>query len=408
MKQTIKKIYLVTVREYLRVVKNPTFWLSILLMIGLIGGISLISVYTGQESEKVFTKDLESVKEILICDEASAVSNLPPSPALVKIEDKDAGIEKVRAGESEVLIVYPADFFATKKVEIYAKYSGIFANESYNAIAESLVKQSILMELSSADKVSVFNATLKFKVTTFKDGEQIDISLEDFISPIISLFAYFTLTSFATTYLLQSVSEEKENRMIEIVLSALKPYELIVGKILGQVLVIFTQVIFLSGVSLIIFKISQVALPFDIGDIKLDFSQLAVSMGYMLFGFLFLAGMMVTTAAAMPKYRDAQQFSSFFIILSIFPIYFMMLIFADPNGTLARVLSYTPFTAPLVLTLRNSIGELSFLEKIISFPVLILHTSLSFWVASKVFEVGSLEYSQRISFKRLLKFFFKR
>jgi ABC-2 type transport system permease protein len=206
-----------------------------------------------------------------------------------------------------------------------------------------------------------------------------------------------------------SVSEEKENRVIEIVLSTIKSKSLIFGKIIGQVAIVVTQVLFLLLLSLLVLLIFKDSIPIqiDLGDITITLGQILLAGFYAFLSFFILACTMVGVGAAMPNYKDAQSFSSIFIFLSIIPIYFVTTIIADPTGTVARVLSYLPFTNGIVLLFRSTLGALTPFEIILSGAVLILYAVIAVFVAFRLFEIGSLEYSRKITLKEF-KGIFKR
>jgi ABC-2 type transport system permease protein len=105
----------------------------------------------------------------------------------------------------------------------------------------------------------------------------------------------------------------------------------------------------------------------------------------------------------MPTYREAQQFSAIFIILSILPIYVASALVAEPAGLLARVFSYFPFTAPLVLLFRSSIDALPGWEVGVGMTVMLLYICAGLLFAFKLFELGSLELTKKISLSSILR-----
>src|SRR6185369_7067733 len=119
-------------------------------------------------------------------------------------------------------------------------------NGRYDGQATEWIKASILTNLPT-DLQTAYNAKFSTQTKAFDtQGQEVDTSGAKLVVPIASIAIYMLLTSFATSYLLMSVSEEKENRVMEIVLSNLKPKELITGKILGQIGVVITQVLILG------------------------------------------------------------------------------------------------------------------------------------------------------------------
>lgn len=193
--------------------------------------------------------------------------------------------------------------------------------------------------------------------------------------------------------------------MIETILSIVKPRQLIWGKLVGLTGVSLTSLFALGALMTGIVVVSTNIFPITIDWSAVDVTvgQILLSIFYTIGGFLFLSSIMVGVGAAMPKYRDAQQFSSVFIILSIIPVYFASFLLAEPSGTLSRIVSFTPFTAPLILIFRSSIGALTIWESVAGVVVVALYVMIGFYFAFKLFEVGSLEVNKKISFKFLLQ-----
>jgi ABC-2 type transport system permease protein len=329
---------------------------------------------------------------------------------IVFIDEIDIGKTLLIDKSFDVLVELPENLLDSKKVNIYALNEGIIEISMYEQIVSSILRSTALAQINNPLNLLILTDQIGVNTNIYTDNEFKANTWTQFIIPVASIILYFIFTSFATANLLLSVSEEKENRMIEIVLSSIKPKELILGKILGILSAVFTQIFVLFGLILLIFVLTQnsINLPFALSDIKIDPFQVILSLIYLILGFLFLANIMVACGASMPTYRDASNFSSIFIMLSIFPIYFFPLIITEPNGTIALITSYFPFTAPMILMLRNALDTLPFHEIILSIASLILFIYLSFKLAYKLFEFGAMEYSNKISFKKFFQNLFKR
>jgi ABC-2 type transport system permease protein len=177
------------------------------------------------------------------------------------------------------------------------------------------------------------------------------------------------------------------------------------GKVIGQVGAIFTQIFLLVSMAGLVIRFTSDSLPFSLANVSIEPTQIILAIVYLIFGFLILAFTMVGVGAAMPTYREASSFSSVFILLSIFPMYFFMMVLAEPTGLLSIVTSYFPYTAPMVLLLRNSLNALSPVEIAISIVTLIIDIFVIAFLSYRLFEFGALEYNQKISFKSFVNTF---
>lgn len=413
----MKKSLIVGKREFVKVIRKPSFWISTLFLPIFLVVITLISGYSSMQLEEKLKSESESASKILVIDETNYINNVIYSDKIVRSTDLDGAIAEVVAGTADALIYYPQDLVTSKEIQIYSQDKGFFLNETYNNISLEFLKQSILLDLADEKKIEIYNSEITYEVKTYKEGVEINFSISDLLVPGISLVVYFMLTTFAVNYLLMSVSEEKENRVMEIVLSAISPKDLILGKLIGLIGIIFTQVILLTLLSIIGLIFTSTILSGQgsaISDLTSSLGNLNISgielLGQILLGIIFtftgffiLACTMVGVGAASPTYKEAQSLSSIFVIASIFPIYFITIIISDPSGTLAQIFSFIPFTASFVLLFRNALGALSLPEILLGITILVLYCIVFVVIAFKLFEYGALEYNRKISFKDFIR-----
>ena len=430
MKLKNNKVFIVARREYTKVVRKPSFWISTLFFPVFIVVIMLITGFSSMQFEKNLKNGTENAKEIIIVDKTNLIDRSKLEGSIFKFsDDVETGKVKVLSGQIDALIYYPEDFITSKRVEIYEEDKGLFLQSRFNDFAQNLIKDSIISQISQEQR-ELYTSSFNFQVKTYSNGAEVKIGIKDLIVPAASVLVYFVLTTFGVSYLLLSVSEEKENRAMEIVLSTISPKQLISGKILGLIGVVITQVILLILLSIVavyltggilssIFSSADVgasaasASNFSINLADTEFSipqlvgQIVLGVIYTFIGFFILACTMIGVGAASPSYKEAQSLSSIFIIISIMPVYFISIILSDPSGTLAKVFSYIPFTASFILLFRNALGGLSIGEVVFSIGVLLVYCYIFVILAFKLFEFGSLEYSKRISLVDFFKTFKK-
>lgn len=398
------KVLIVATREYLKVVRKLSFWLTTLFFPVFIAVIMVISGVSAQQSEARIKELIENAKGVFVLDESGIINENLIVPPYVLTSDYDSSLIKVKNNEADALIVIPESFTKDKKIELFVKDEGILSAERFNAVAESLVKVSILSLVDDPTKIEIYNSAFNYKVVSYKDGIEVSTGIEAMIVPGIAAIIYFVLTSFAASYMLLSVSEEKENRVIETVLTTIRSRDLILGKILGQMGIVVSQLFVLVGLSIgaILIINPNIVASLNLGMIVVTPVQVLLAIMYTFLGFLFLSTIMVGVGASMPTYKEASSLSSVFIILSILPVYFAGIVIADPNGPLSILFSYFPFTSALLLLFRSSLGVMGSVEILMSFLILAFYIFIAMWLALKLFEFGSLEYSNKISLKGFL------
>jgi ABC-2 type transport system permease protein len=396
---------IVATREYLKVVRKKSFWLMVLLLPIFYIAVSVISGMSGESVQKKITEQAKAAARIIIVDQGNFISDANIVKPIERSNDAASASQAVRAGQADAAFIYPADLNTSFKIIAYIKDDGIIARGRFDQLAVNLIKQSILEKVGNPEQIALYNAPLTLNKTVYADGKAIVTSIEAFILPILAVVVFFLLTITSSSYMLMSVSEEKENRMIETILSIVTPRQLIWGKLIAMVGLAFTQLIVLAAFGVVAYQVSTNVLPIDINWslVHLDAWQVLLTAFFISAGFVFMASLMVGIGAAMPTYRDAQQASPLFIITSILPVYFAMVLIAEPSGLIARITSYFPFMSPLVLTFRASINALPVWEQLLGIAVTLVYVALGLYLAFKLFEIGSLETGRKVSLKSAFK-----
>lgn len=393
------KTFLIAKREYIKIVKKPSFWILLFIIpIFYVILMAIMGVSTKSVEDKI-AQEAKEAKQVFIIDEAGLINDDIIAGGFTRVDNQKDAVDQVQNGEADAVFVYPENIVQSQEIKLFIKETSLVSRGRFDDTARWLLNQSLLQEFGNEEMIVLFNTDLTLTKTLYKDGEEVDQRFEVFIIPIVSILVYFLLTFLSASYMLSSVSEEKENRMIETVLSTISPRELIWGKIIGLTCVAFTQLIALGALGATAVLVSQnvFTIAIDWSAVHVSVWQVFLAVFYILTGFLFLSSIMVGLGAAMPRYRDAQQLSGIFILLTVFPIYFAQILIADPTGIVAQITSFTPFTSPLILLFRGSLDALPFWESIIGMIVAAAYVGLGFFVAFKLFELGSLELSKKIS-----------
>lgn len=413
-KARVKKNLLSIIKfEYLRTVKRPAFWFSTFLVPLIMMVVVGITAYSNIQAEKKSKEVAQDKEKIVVVDEAGIISDKFELP-IVGVEDLDKEIEQVKKGELDLIVYVPEDFAATKQYSIYAADKGIISNGSYKNVASYFINSSIIDGVENPSIKSLINAKLNVQEKFFdKDGKEIVSGFHIFVLPIISFLIFFLSVFIGAQYLLQSVSEEKENRMIETLLAIVDARDLIWGKIAGLSLVILTQMgVWMAGAVSAFFIGNQtlsILEMVDMGLVKqsITFGAVGILLCLVLCGFLLYSAIMVGVGSVATSQKDSQSLSAVFIIMAVLPMYFIPVLISDPNGVIAKIFSYFPSTSAFTLALRNSLGVLGAGEIVLGLILNFIYVVIAFWVAVKMFRLGILMYSRRPSIKEVAMVFFK-
>jgi len=402
-------IYLIAQREYIRTVRKPIFWISTLLLPTFIILVSFVSGYSADQAEKSIQEEAQNAQSILLYDPLTFIPEAFVIDPLEKVQDIDEAKSRIIDGSADALFIIPEDITTTKKVEVYTQDTGVMSLGKFDPVVQSLIGASVASQLDPQLQ-PLIGGGVTIESTYYKNGDRTEISLEKYVIPLAAFALYFLLVFMANNFLLTSVSEEKENRMIEIMFSIVERKSLIWGKIVGITLIAFTQIaVLVSATALIIyFSTSNFDIPIDLTKIVFDPVNISLYLFYILSGFLIIASVMVGVGSVMPTYKEAQSFSSIFIIASIFPMYFFSILLQEPTGTISQIVSYFPLTAPMVLAARLTLDALTATEIVVSSALVILYVIGGFYVAFKLFELGSLEYNNKVSFDSIKEYLIKK
>lgn len=223
------------------------------------------------------------------------------------------------------------------------------------------------------------------------------------------VFILYMTVIFYGQVILRGVIEEKSSRVVEIVLSSLKPFQLMAGKILGIAAVGFTQYAIWALFGLAASRYSKRLISglfpgagaFEMSTIPVYifiYFIIFFILGYFLYGTIFAAiGSMVNSE------KEAQNLVMPVTFLIIIPLLFITLILRSPNSSVSVVLSLIPFFAPILMFLRVCILLPPFPQVAASLILLVLVTVLMVWLTSKIYRVGILMYGKRPNIAEIVK-----
>jgi ABC-2 type transport system permease protein len=235
-------------------------------------------------------------------------------------------------------------------------------------------------------------------ITLTEAGETKTQSGLQIIVPAAFFFLIWTSVMYGGQYLLMSTIEEKSSRVMEVVLSAISPLQLLIGKIIGQGGVGLTILVIYLAVGM--FAAGQFEVLDQIPRDKLPWLVL-----YFLMAYFFFAGLMAAVGSAVTEIREAQTLMGPIMTLLMIPLILWIFILEDPNSTFAVAVSFIPPVTPFVMTLRMSqIGQdIPMWEVIATTIVGFAGVVVVVWAAAKIFRVGVLMYGKPPTLLTLVK-----
>ena len=383
--------------EFIRQIKKPSFWATILLIPLMVVGMFVISMLTSKNNHTEVK--LNEDTKVAITDEAGVMPK--ESPMLVKYSEEE-GKQKVVSGETDLFFYIPADFKDTKKVSFYHVSEGLELFNMDGQAIKGILNQSVSPKFKDLDVLALTgNFEIKDNKLT-KTGEESN-ALGKAIVPGVVLVLFFFLVTLFGGRMLMTVVEEKENRISEMILTSVSTKHLIVGKILSMMLLGIIQMLALIIpviAALIIYKDNEMVSTI-LSSIELNPVTIISDLLLFVFSVFFATGCLTYIGTITPTAKDASQFIGPVIIGVVFPLYFMSAFMATEPGGFVYFLTYFPLTAPTAMMLRSVFGTLTTPEFIIGLIEIAILSVIVIRITVKSFQRNAINFS--MAMPKLLK-----
>ncbi len=388
--------------EVVRTLKKKSFWLVSLLFPVMIAAVMAIMYFSNKATDDA-SKDYDKQKfSFQVKDDSGLVSKGLVSAMGGKLADsQEAGIVAVKEGKLDAFFFYPKNV-AESRIEVYAKDVGVFDNGRYDGVAKSILQQSATATVSK-NTAAILGNTIESKSVTYRDGKEYN-ALMQMIAPGIFLVLFYLMIVTFGNQMLNATIEEKENRVIEMVLTTINARALIVGKIFSLIVLGFLQIFIVMAPLLLGYLLfhDNLDLPnFNLSELPID--PLRIGIGFAIFAvsFILFTGLLVAIGAAAPTAKEASSFFGIVMVFIFGPLYAFSLFISSPEMPIVQFLSYFPFTAPIPLMLRNAVGNLELWQAFVAFIILAITAVIVMLLAVRIFKYGALEYDRRLSLKEI-------
>jgi ABC-2 type transport system permease protein len=296
-------------------------------------------------------------------------------------------------GAIDALYVIEPDFVQNGDISVYTSGFSLSVSTTQTLMQDYLLR-SLLYKVDAQDYESLY---LRLRDPAFVTQHKITATgatqQENQSQKFILVYGFGLLMMLSVFwgggYLMQSVVQEKESRIIEIILSSVRPTPLLLGKILAMGLLSLLQVGMMAGAFTII--LSQAGnLSEAVGNVHVSAGTLAVMVVYFLLGFLLFGSLMAAIGALTTSVRESQNLVAVVTLPAAVPYFFLTVFAEDPNGSLAVILSLFPLTAPLSMVMRASSTTVPVSQLVIGIVLLVLAVGFAIWLAGRVFRVNVL------------------
>ncbi len=312
---------------------------------------------------------------------------------LTLYDDETSARAALTAGKIDLYYVIPTDYLKTGDVTL------VMPRLNLGQISSDPVRRLLLGQLSKGIDHNVFSRLVdpvnirEINLQRDSSGKTQTNFGADFA--VAYLFAILLMLAVFTTngYMMQTVIEEKETRLIEILISSMRPTQLLAGKILAMGLLGFLQIVVWLVAIVWLGRLaagSGLTALMALISLNLTPMQVLLFLLYFVFGYLFFAAAYGMVGAISTSMQEGPQFAVFFTLPAAIPLYFISLFTTSPDSPLPVILSLIPVTAPLSMVMRISITTVPAWQIAVSLVLLIALDAVMIWLAGRMFRVQTL------------------
>jgi len=398
----MRKFWVVAKHEYWKITRKRSFLLGTLAMPLFFVGImtlAIVVVMAGEDQRPIGYVDQAGL--------LTKVRTLPseydegPNPvALVALADEAQARAALERHDIQAYYVLPADYLTSHQVQL------IYWDKMPRGPMQSRFDNLVRVNLSTALPATVAQRAQHGIDLTVRsaDGRQ-EVSGDSIINIFVPFFIglFFSIVVISSgSYLMEAVSDEKENRTIEVMTTSLTPGQLIGGKAIGLMAVALTQIGILAAtiaISLIvgaqfIEALRAISIPWSM------FFTLAL---FFFPTYALMSGIMIAVGSMVTETRQGQQIAGAISMLFTLPFFFMIIFFSAPNSPLATILTIFPTTSFLTIALRWGMTTIPLWEMIVGWVLVTVSAVFMVWAAARIFRLGMLQYGQRLDVKSMLR-----
>lgn len=418
-------------REYLTRVKSKGFWVATLLLPISLAALtvlpSLIAARTKASHRLAVVDEVGGLGEKIVAGLAAEESEGTPTPPESDGGTRSASVtaelvapapdraaqraeldRRVLAGEIDAWLWLSAEGLAGNEVEYHAEsVSNFMTQERLEDVLDPILTAARLTA-AGFDAARVVELTRDVQLKTVRisaSGSREEAGIAGFFLAYFLFFLLYMVVMLYGQQVMNGVLEEKSSRIVEVLLSSVRPIELMTGKLVGIGAAGLTQLsIWMATMAALSAPAVITALALVPEGTQLPRVTVALVLHFLilfLLGFAMFATLYAAVGAATNNVQEAQQLAGFLVIFLIAPIFFLFPIINDPDSTLAVVLSMIPLFTPLLMMLRIAVKYPPLWQIVTSYLLTAVFIAFLVWICARIYRVGILMYGKKPTFQEL-------
>jgi len=399
----VNKTLLIFRHELLHTIKRTGFIILILaLPVLALLGIGILNITSGIAKPPTEVNIIGYVDEVGGFDQFTTQGNI----TLVSFDTPEAAKQALINKDIKEYFVVPPDFISTGIISRYTTQREVTPPDATTAAIENFISSNLLTGKVPANVITRVESPLNLVTITLTSTGEVASEqggLTNLIIPgIFGLLLALSLT-FSSSYVLQGLGEEKENRLMEILLSSVSTRQLIIGKVLGIGTAGLAQIVVWVITIPLLLNLASSSIGGFISTIQIPANFLVLGVAYFILGYLLFAVLSAGVAAISATVREAQGLAAIFTLFAIAPFWFYSLIMLFPNSPIWVVFSIFPFSAPVLVMLRLGMTGVPVWQLAVSIAVMVLSIVGGLLLAAKLLRTYILMYGKRPNLGEIIR-----
>jgi ABC-2 type transport system permease protein len=407
----MKKVLLIARWEFLATVTRRTYILAVLglpvllLLLAVAMGLSGRSMLRGPQQGVIALVDPSGIVDLEFAGELDPPRSTAAT-SIVRYDTLDLALADLNAMKVSVVFELDPDYMTNGRVRGFGlQTDGRFGQAlggQRQALVSSAIRASLLRDRVHGDALRrLYNPLEHFESRTLgADGTMRPPGGTAAIRAVVgSLTVVMLLTMaifFSAGFLQQATIEDRQNRVIEVLLASTTPDQLLMGKIVG---------LGAAGLLQLAIYVGLVILPSAIftESFRVPLQSLALSLVYFVTGYLLYAALIGGAGMIGRTPQASAQLTAIWTFIAASPMFFLPTIIAAPDGLFSRTLSFFPMTSPAAMILRLTSGRVPLTDILVSTAIGVLSVVVALRVASRIFRTASLMYGKRPTFHEVVR-----
>ena len=407
------KTFLVLKREYLERVRTKSFLISTILLPALMAALMLLP-------SKMATMKSQGTRRVVVAS-ADPVFAQSVQGQLLKSRDATYSVEldsnvsaeeqaalrgKLESGQIDGFLWGTPEALQSRQVSYMTRESNDFLEGAslQSALKLALLKRALAQRGVAAGELDDILQDVKLDLVKVKAGKESrsNAPMLFLAAVVLAMMLYMTLLIYGVS-VMRSVLEEKNSRVMEVMLASLTPKQLMAGKILGVGAVGLTQVAIWVVLALVISTPGIVAASTMMKGVDFPLMTIPAFAVFFVLGYLLYSGMYAALGAMVNSEQEAQQFQLFVTLPIVIPVMMMSYVIRQPNAPLSFWMSMVPFFSPIVMYLRVIMQTPPLWQVALSIALLGATVYLMIALCSRIYRVGILMYGKRPTLPEIVK-----